>query len=93
MYKKYRVVLTESQRNQLEHIYFNASLSLRVRNRAKILLDSDLGVKEKTYTDKQISQSLGVSVPTIERTRKCFVQDGLAKAIYHRKKNNNLNNN
>lgn len=86
MNKVHRIVLSVEQRKQLEDLHFGASTSTRVRNRAKILLDSDLGVKEKTYTDKQISQSLGISIPTVERTRKSFVLCGFDEAIYHRRK-------
>jgi transposase len=45
---------------------------MRKANRARILLQADDGL-----TDEEIADALGVSISTIERTRKRFVQEAL----------------
>jgi len=68
--------LTVDEQEMLNDL--NASGTQRVRkiNHARILLKANAG-----WTDQQISAALDVSVPTIERVRQRFVEEGLELAL------------
>ena len=64
-----------------------ASGTQRVRkiNHAHILLKADYG-----WTDRQISEALNVSVPTIERVRQHFVEEEIRQSVEYRKTGGNI---
>lgn len=74
--KKYLVKLTPEERETLEQLFTSGQFSVRKLARARILLKADEGWK-----DEQIVQALDVSRPTVERTRKRFVQEGFEIAL------------
>jgi len=74
--KVYVVDLTKDEREQAVELTRKGKASTRKITRARILLKADEG-----WTDKQIVAALGSSVRTVERTRKRFVEGGLAKAL------------
>lgn len=80
MRKKYRVHLTKAERLILEEIIARrSSKSVQVK-RAYILLAADEN-GEKCWLDKQIKDVYGVSISTIERLRKRFIEDGFEIAL------------
>ena len=56
----------------------------RKLNHAHILLKADQSENGPGWDDQRISQSFNVSVPTIERIRKNFVEEGLESALDRR---------
>ena len=74
--KKFRVHLTEEERGFLKRFKSTGKCSARKFLRAMILLLSDKG-----KTDEEISEILGVSTCTAQRTRQKYVTDGLDMAL------------
>lgn len=70
--KKYIVDLTADEREHLLQLIRRGKHSSRKVMRARILIKADEGL-----TDKQISAVLNTSVPTVERTRRRFVEESL----------------
>lgn len=70
--KQYVVELTEAERAQLLELVRKGKAPARKIARAHILLSADGGA-----TDKSIAQSLHLSVPTVQRTRKRFAEGRL----------------
>ena len=80
MPKKYRVKLTESERNMLQELINSRSQKSVQVKRAYVLLATDeLGAK--VWIDQQIKEAYGVSINTIERLRKRLCEDGLEIAL------------
>lgn len=73
---KYEVCLNQDQRRFLKNITRKGKESARKINRARVLLLSDEGKK-----DKEIMETLRVSDTMVENTRKKFVAEGLENAI------------
>jgi len=74
--KKYLINLNDDEREALEEMTRKGALKARKFKRAMILLKADKGL-----TDPQIMAAMDVSRPTVERTRKRFVEGGLEKAL------------
>ena len=70
--KKYRVDLSEEERQSLLHLLHSGKHSSRKLTRARMLLQADEG-----GTDSQIAQTLKVGRVTVERLRQRFVEGGL----------------
>ena len=74
--KVYIVDLTEEEQAEAIELTQKGKASTRKITRARILLKASEG-----WTDKQIVEALGSSLSTVERTRRRFVEGGLAKAL------------
>jgi transposase len=83
MTKHITVVLTPEQRAHLTHLTRSGTCAARVLTKAHILLLTDRS-QGAQRTDAAIATALGVSRPTIIRTRQRFVADGLEAALYDR---------
>jgi hypothetical protein len=70
--KKYIVDLTAEERDQLQRLLRSGKTAARKVTRAQILLKADDGL-----TDDEIAEEIGTCVPTVERTRKRFVEENL----------------
>lgn len=70
--KKYLVDLTDSEKLELEKLLKSGSHQSRKLTRARILLLANGG-----KTDSEIVEVLQTARPTVERTRKRFVEEGL----------------
>jgi transposase len=70
--KKYIVDLTADEREHLFQLVRHGKHSSRKVMRARILIKADEGLR-----DKQIAEVLNTSVPTVERTRRRFVEESL----------------
>ena len=76
MAKKYHVHLTESEREELRTMVSRGKLAVRRLKRAQILLAADAG-----ELDERIAASVQVGLSTVERTRRKFVEGGVAYAL------------
>lgn len=74
--KKYIVDLSPEEHRALEQMTNKGQIKARKMKRALILLKADEGL-----TDREIREAIGVSIPTVERIRKRFVEGGLEKAL------------
>lgn len=83
--KKYIVSLTDDERQKLEDMTKKGKNAAYKINYARILLLSDINSSNNGWNDSSIKNILGVSVPTIERVRKRFVEQGLAAALNRKK--------
>jgi transposase len=75
----YDVKLTAEEREFLAKLISSGEAKARKLTRARILLKADAG-----YKDEAIKQAIDVSLPTIHRVRKQFVEEGLEAAINRR---------
>jgi transposase len=76
--KKYRVTLTEEERQSLEHLISRGKGAARKLLHARILLKADESVG---WGDEKISEALDVSLSTIGRVRERFVEEGVEAAL------------
>ena len=76
--KKYKVTLTEQERDELGQLISRGKGAARKLLHARILLKADSQIG---WNDEAISEGLEVSVSTIERVRERFVEDGLVAAL------------
>ena len=84
--KRYQVILDQCQRDYLIDLISSGTESARKLTRARILLKADEGEFGPAYADEQIKEAVEVSIPTIERTRKTFVLDGLTATLQPKKR-------
>jgi len=81
MAKKYVVELTDEERKQLLALLKKGKVAARKLCRVQILLQADEG-----DSDAVIAATVHVGVATVERTRKRFVEEGLAGALTERRR-------
>lgn len=74
--KLYLVNLSDAERQTLADMTRKGTIKARQFKRAMILLKADEGL-----SDPQIMAAVSVSRPTVERTRKRFVEGGLERAL------------
>jgi transposase len=73
---RYRVTLTEEERDRLQRLVSGGKGAVRKLKRAQILLAADIG-----STDEMIARNVGVGTSTVYRTKLHFVEDGLERAL------------
>lgn len=73
--------LTSQQRKQLDKLIRSGAAQARTLTKARLLLMTDYS-QDAHRTDEDIASVLGVSMPTIWRVRKRFVEEGLDAALH-----------
>jgi Homeodomain-like domain len=73
---RYRVALTQYERNELLALLSGGKQAARKLKRAQILLAADAGVG-----DEDIATSVGVGGSTVYRTKRRFVEGNLERAL------------
>ena len=79
MRKTYNVKLTSEEKEQLQRLVSSGKERARKLRRARILVRADEG-----WTDIKVCDALDVSRPTVERTRRRFVEEGFEASHSHR---------
>ena len=79
--KKYIVTLTDEERSSLEDLTKKGRSPAYKLNHARILLLADTNREGGGWRDLDISQTLKISVATIERVRQRLVEEGLSAAL------------
>lgn len=74
---KYKVTLNDNERCELEKLTSTGKNAARLIKRAQILLMSD----QKSHEDQEISDILSVSISTVYRVKRDFVEYGLECAL------------
>lgn len=86
MAAKYNVFLSAGERQRLDEFTRIGTRHARAIQHARILLLSDeTSGPGPAWTDEKVADALGCSVPTVARTRRRFVKEGLEEAIRVRK--------
>jgi len=81
---KFAVTLTAEERATLTALTTTGRAAARTLAHARVLLKADTGPDGAGWTDAQIRAALDVSLKTIARIRRAWVDDGLAAALYRR---------
>jgi DNA-binding transcriptional ArsR family regulator len=93
MKKKYPVILSETERDELKQLIAAGTAPARKLTHARILLKADQGSEGPGWVDEMVAEAVEVSQPTVSRVRKQYFEEGLEAAInrhppnreYHRK--------
>ena len=83
--KIYKVTLTDEEREYLTALISRGKAAARKLTHARILLKADQSEDGPAWDDRHISESFDVSVATVERVRKYFVEDSTEAALNHKK--------
>lgn len=78
---KYRVTLVEEERTTLQALLRAGKAAARTQTHARILLKADEAPGGPGWTDERIAEALEVSLSTIARVRRRFVEAGVAAAL------------
>ena len=81
MSPRYRITLTEQERNELETLTRRGKTHARRVIHARALLLCDAGPRGPSWTVADVSEALGVTDRTIEHLKKRFVEEGLEAAL------------
>jgi homeodomain-containing protein len=84
MNKKYRVRLTDEERNHLQKLVRKGKAHVRKLLYARILLKADED-GPASWTDERIADALEVSVATVARERRRYCEEGLEIALMPKK--------
>src|SRR5215471_1484949 len=79
MAKRYRVTLTDEERERLERLTRKGTASVRMVRRAQALL---LAAEDRR--DEDIATGLRIGVATVERTRRRCVEEGVEASLRER---------
>jgi transposase len=89
MEKRYRVTLTDEERQGLRKMVSTGKGAARKLMRARVLLLADQAGGGPGKSDPEIADALSCGRATIERVRKQFVEEGL-DAVLHPKPSNRV---
>jgi transposase len=81
MAKRYRVTLTQPERQELQQLISRGKGDARKLAHARILLQTDEAEGGPRRTDEQVASALDASTRTVERVRQRFVEQGLDAAL------------
>ena len=88
MKKKYPVILTEAEREQLKSLIAAGTAPARKLTHARILLKVDQSPEGGPgWVDEKVADAVETSQPTVARVRKQCVQEGLEAALNRRPPN------
>ena len=81
MEKRYRVTLTQEERDGLQKLVSVGKGAARKLTRARILLLADQSEGGPSRADPEIVKALSCGRATVERVRKLFVEEGLEATL------------
>jgi transposase len=84
MKPRYRVTLTEQERQELEALTKTAKSNAKQFLYARSLLLCDAGSQGPAWAVEDTAEAMGVTPRTIEHLKKRFVEEGLAAALERR---------
>lgn len=87
MKKKFPVILSETERDELKHLIAAGTAPARKLTHARILLKADQSPEGPGWVDEMVAEAVEVSQPTVSRVRKQYVEEGLEAAINRRPPN------
>jgi transposase len=87
MKKKYPVILSESEREELKQLIAAGTAPARKLTHARILLKADQSLEGPGWVDEQVAEAVETSQPTVARVRKQYFEEGLEAALNRRPPN------
>lgn len=84
MSKKYIIDLTEAEGQSLRKLTTTGKHAAYKINHAQILLLADINQADGGWSDEAIACTLGLSISTIERVRRRFVEEGIDASLNYR---------
>jgi len=81
MSPRYKVTLTEEERNDLEAMTRRGMINAKKFIHARALLLCDAGIDGPAWKVADVASALGVTTRTVEHLKQRFVEDGLDAAI------------
>ena len=81
MLARYRITLTEQERNELDVLTKQGKSSARKFIHARVLLLCDAGVGGPAWKVADAAAALGISSRTVEHIKKRFVEEGFEAAL------------
>src|SRR3954453_15365692 len=87
MKKKYPVILSDTEREELKRLIAAGTASARKLTHARILLKADQSPKGPGWVDQTIADAVETSQPTVARVRKQYFEEGLKAALNRRPPN------
>jgi transposase len=93
MKKKYPVILSDTERDDLKRLIASGTAPARKLTHARILLKADQSAQGAGLVDEKVADAVEVSQPTVARVRRQYFEEGLEAALnrrppkreYHRK--------
>lgn len=85
MTEKFIVQLTDEERQMLTQLTSAGKAAAAALRHARILLKADATAEDGGWSDPRIADAIEVSLSTIARVRKEFVEQGLESALYRAK--------
>ena len=82
--KRFRVTLTPAEREELQRLIAAGTAPARKLAHARILLKADTPPGEHGTLDADIALAVEVSLDTVERVRRRFVEEGMEAALVPR---------
>lgn len=79
--KNYQVLLTSDEVSRLENIRKNGHSSAKLIMHANILLNTNDSFPDKKKSNRELAEIFGVSLPTINKIRKTYCEEGLDAAL------------
>jgi transposase len=79
--KKYKVTLTDEERQQLQELIAAGKASAKRLAHARVLLKADAAPGGPAWDDARTAEAVEVSARTVERVRQRFVECGLEAAL------------
>jgi len=83
--KKYKVTLTDGEREQLQGLIAAGKASAKKLAHARVLLKADASEGGPAWPDARIAEAVEASLRTVERVRHRFVEQGLEAALVRKK--------
>ncbi len=87
MKKKYPVILSENEREELERLIAAGIAPARKLTHARVLLKADQSTEGPGWVDEKVADAVEVSQPTVARVRKQYFEEGLEAALDRRAPN------
>jgi transposase len=87
MKKKYPIILSEAEREQLKNLIAAGTAPARKLTHARILLKADQSTEGPGWVDEQVADAVETSQPTVARVRKQYFEEGLEAALNRRPPN------
>ena len=87
MKKKFPVILSETERDELKHLIAAGTAPARKLTHARILLKADQSPEGPGWVDEMVAEAVEVSQPTVSRVRKQYFEEGLEAALNRRPPN------
>ena len=81
MKKKYPVILSETERDDLKSLIASGTAPARKLTHARILLKADQSPEGPGRVDEEVADAVEVSQPTVSRVRKQYFEEGLEAAL------------